>query len=167
MSGRDKDISSHKASATVASFAEPELLSVWLRKDRDKQPSQEFDAKFDFNKRKNYAALGLTKLHIYWARFSLWSHPSVTALNQRFKPEGMMYFETNPKTKVLNLFELLWVSHKIENGLFDGFEARLKFDDKLEKKRKQFLEVADRARCALIRKFKLRPPTAPPAFPYA
>jgi hypothetical protein len=148
-------------------LAEPELLSVWLRKDRDKKSSQEFDAKFDFNKRKNYASLGLAKLHTYWGRFSLWSHPSVTALNQRFKPEGVMYFETNPKALALNLFDLLWVSYKIENALFDGFESRLKFDDTLEKKRKQFAVVADTVRLALIRKLKLKPPAAPPGFPYA
>ena len=148
-------------------LAEPQLISVWLRKDRDKKSSQEFDEKFDFNKRKNYAALGLAKLHTYWGRFSLWSHPSVTALNQRFKPEGVMYFETNPRTLGLSLFDLLWVSYKIENALFDGFETRLKFDTKLEKKRKQFAEFADKVRLALIKKFKLQPPATPPGFPYA
>jgi hypothetical protein len=148
-------------------LAEPELQSVWLRKDRDRKSSQEFDRKFDFDKKKNYAALGLAKLHTYWGRFSLWSHPSVTALNQRFKPEGVMYFETNLKALGLNLFDLLWVSYKIENALFDGFETRLKLDDKLGKKRKKFAEVADKVRLALIKRLELKPPSAPPGFPYA
>jgi hypothetical protein len=148
-------------------LAEPELLAVWLRKDRDKKSSEEFDKKFDFNKKQNYSTLGLAKLHTFWKRFSLWSHPSVTALNQRFKPEGVMYFETNSKTIGLSLFDVLWVSYKIENAFFDGFEARLKFDDKLERKRREFAEVADRARFGLIKKLKLEPPSSPPGFPYS
>jgi hypothetical protein len=148
-------------------LVEPELLSVWLRKDRDKKSSNEFDQKFDFNKRKNYEALGLAKLHTYWRRFSLWSHPSITALNQRFTPEGVMYFETDLTRLGFNLFDVLWVAYKIENALFDGFEPRLRFDDKLEKKRKEFDRVANRTRLEFIKKFKIQPPASPPGFPYS
>lgn len=148
-------------------LSDPALQAVWTRKDRDKAASDEFDKKFDFDKKKNYAALGLAGLHTYWRRFSLWSHPSVTALSQRFKPDAVMYFETDQKTKVLNLFDVLWVSFKIENALFDGYESRLKFDYELEKKRKRFCRDADKARISFTKKFKIQRPANPPGFPYA
>lgn len=148
-------------------LSEPVLQKVWTRKDRDKAASDEFDRSFDFNKRKNYAALGLAGLHTYWRRFSLWSHPSVTALSRRFKPDQVMYFETDQKIKGANLFEVLWASFKIENALFDGYEPRLKLDYELEKKRKQFCMEADKARIGFIKKFKIQPPSNPPGFPYA
>jgi hypothetical protein len=148
-------------------LAEPELQSIWTRKDRNRSASDEFDKKFDSNKKTNYAALGLSELHKYWRRFSLWSHPSVTALSQRLTPEAVMYFETDEKNKGHNLFEILGASFKIENALFDGYESRLKFDYELEKKRRRFCDEADRARADFIRKFKLKPPESPPSFLYA
>ena len=148
-------------------LADPALQSVWTRKDRDKAASDEFAQKFDFDKKKNYAALGLAELHTYWRRFSVWSHPSITALSQRFKPAAVMYFETNHKTKGLNLYEVLWVSFKMENAFFDGYKSRLKFDHELEKQRKRFCEEADKARIGFIKNFKIQRPMKPPGFPYA
>jgi len=148
-------------------LSDPALQAIWTRKDRNKAASDEFDKKFDFGKKKNYAALGLSDLHVYWKRFSLWSHPSITALNQRFKPEAVMYFETDLKIKGLDLFNILWVSFKIENALFDGYESRLKLDYTLENKRKRFRRDADKARIRLLKKFNIRRPTNPPGFPYA
>jgi len=137
------------------------LQVVWTKKDRNKVAADEFAKKFDFEKKKNYEALGLSDLHNYWKRFSLWSHPSITALNQRFKPEAVMYFETDQTTKGLNLFQILWVSFKIENALFDGYQDRLKLDYELEKKRKRFCADADKARFRFIRNFKLKEPANP------
>lgn len=148
-------------------LSEPALQKVWTRRDHDKAASDEFNKKFDFEKKKNYAALGLAGLHTYWSRFSLWSHPSVTALNQRFKPDKVIYFETDQKTKGGQLFEILWASFKIENALFDGYESRLKLDYELEKKRKRFCADADKARVGFIKKFKIQKPANPPGFPYA
>jgi hypothetical protein len=78
-----------------------------------------------------------------------------------------MYFETDPTTKGSNLYELLWVSHKIENAFFEGFEPRLKFDYELEKKRKGFSTAANRARVAFVKKFNIQRPSSAPRFPYA
>jgi hypothetical protein len=145
----------------------PELQEVWVKKDSNKTAALEFEKYFDVGKKKNYAALGLSELHKYWGRFSLWSHPSVTALSERFKIDGVMYFETDQQKKGFNLFNILWASFKIENALFDGYESRLKFDYELEKKRKQFCVVADKSRLKFIKKFKIEKPENPPGFPYA
>lgn len=139
-------------------ISRPELTSIWLKKDRDEIQRNDFKAAFDLGKRKNYSALGLGNLHEDWRKFSEWSHPSVSSLNQRFTPEMVHYFETRPQIKALNICSLLFAAHKIENALFVAFASRLKLDYGLEKKRIGFAKRANKMRLGLIKKFNIKPP---------
>lgn len=140
----------------------PDLNDIWFKKDRGKIEEKAFRTEFDFEKREGYAGLGLEKLHEYWSKFSIWSHTSVSALNQRFTPFAVHYFETDTKLKSLNLNELLYAFHKIENALFDAFESRLKLDIQLEAKRLAFVKKADETRLVVIRRFGIKAPPEKP-----
>jgi hypothetical protein len=139
-------------------ISQPELATIWFKKDRGETQRKEFKAAFDFGKRKSYTALGLGDLHRDWTNFSEWSHPSVSSLNQRFSLEMIHYFETDPKTKALNIYSLLFAAHKIENALFMAFASRLKLDYGLETKRIGFAKRANKMRLSLVRKFNFKPP---------
>jgi hypothetical protein len=139
-------------------LAEPGLNEVWAKKESSEEAAKAFDEMFVHEKKQGYLDLKLGDLHKHFTKFSNWSHPSISSLNMRFRPDAMYYLEADEEKIGLQLMQLLFASVKLENALFESFGDRLKLDPELGRKRSAFRERANQTRLELIERFKLKPP---------
>lgn len=127
-------------------FREPNMLTVWLRKNDGKVEKKAFKEAF---KSANLfpAQYGLVELKSFYSDYSEYgTHPGLGAIALHTTVAARVtgqdwnhtYLETNGKRAVAFLYRMLEASALVEGVCFTSFEDRLKLDSKLIRMREEF-----------------------------
>jgi hypothetical protein len=124
---------------------DPSLAVVWLQKD-DAAGRRAYAEAFEKEKKARLFK-GLGELHHFYAKFSEWSHATVTslALKSEFTESAgdlnflHQYFETDPKRLRHFITLALDASAAMENIFFKSFSPRLELDVAHLRRRHQLL----------------------------
>lgn len=134
-------------------FREPNLLTVWLRKNDGKAERKAYREAFKSAKLFP-AQYGLAELQSFYREYSEWgTHPGIGAISMHIKiearPTGQdwshTYLETDGKRTVAFLFQMLQASAIVVDACFKCFEDRLKLDSQLVNMRVRFDKCKEHA----------------------
>lgn len=159
-------------------LADPKLQRVWLGKtQRTPEAAREFEQAFDKDRTKNFQALRLADLLRHWEDYSEWSHTNLEALVGRLRYEpaaavpgtslltrriGVLYFENDPRVLATRLIGLLEAAWSMEKVFFERFADRLKLDNVLLQKRKEFVTFFQSLTIETFKRFDITVSATPP-----
>jgi hypothetical protein len=121
--------------------------------------------------------LGLADLLRHWEDYSEWSHTNLEALVGRLTYEpataipgtslltrriGVLYFENDPRVLATRLIGLLEAAWSMEKVFFERFADRLKLDNVLLQKRKEFVTFFQNLTIETFKRFDITVPATPP-----
>jgi hypothetical protein len=152
-------------------LADPMLQKVWLSKNDSKTHLNAFKDAFEANKKKGLFK-GLEHLHGFWCDLSeTGSHANLNALVDRFQiyetethlEYKISYTGVKPDMWEKSVFLLLQVCTLMEAVFFADYDTRLNLDIELVRMRQEAARMWAEISNNLIKKYNLKPPSAPAA----
>jgi len=150
-----------------AMLQDPELQSVWLKKNDGESGLKAFRKAFEQQKEKSLFR-GLEELHSIWKQLSeTGSHANLNAISDRFLQVTsdkqvelrIIYSGADPRMWAMSLFSMLLACFTMERTLYLDYKDRLQLDDRLVRQREQFEIYKEQLRRALIIRYQVKPPT--------